>query len=45
MEGLPSHKQMLLLIQSQHVSVQIGHHQVNREEYTNDDGIHTKLQF
>jgi hypothetical protein len=41
MEGLPSRKQMLLLINSQHVSVQIGHHhQVILEEYTNGDGIH-----
>jgi hypothetical protein len=31
---------MFLLISSQHVSVQIGNHQVILEEYTNDDGIH-----
>jgi hypothetical protein len=34
MEALPSHKQVLLLINSQHVS-----RQVILEEYTNDDGI------
>jgi microcystin degradation protein MlrC len=28
MEGLPPHKQMFLLINSQHVSAQIGDHQV-----------------
>jgi hypothetical protein len=40
MEGLPSHKQVLLLINSLHVSAQIGHHQAILEEYTNDDGLH-----
>jgi hypothetical protein len=40
MEGLPSHKQIILLISSQHVSAQIGHRQVIFEEYTNDGGIH-----
>jgi hypothetical protein len=39
MEGLPSHRQMFLLINSQHVSAQIGHHQVILEEYTNGDAI------
>jgi hypothetical protein len=40
MEGLPSHKQMILLFDSLHVSAQIGHHQVFLEEYTNGGGIH-----
>jgi hypothetical protein len=39
MVQLLSHKQMSLLFDSQHVSAQIGHHQVIFEEYTNDDGI------
>jgi hypothetical protein len=33
---------MFLLFHSQHVSAQIGNHQVIFEEYTNDDGIHIK---
>jgi hypothetical protein len=43
--GLRSHKQMSLLFQSKHVSAQLGHrhHQVMREKYTNDDGIHIKV--
>jgi hypothetical protein len=40
MEGLPSHKQMFLLIDSKRISAQIGHRQVILEEYTNGDGIH-----
>jgi hypothetical protein len=32
---------MFLLTNSQHVSAQIGHHQVVLEEYINGDGIHT----
>jgi hypothetical protein len=38
MEGLRSHKQMFLLLHSQLVSAHMGHHQVIREEYTNDKG-------
>jgi hypothetical protein len=34
-EGLASHKQMFLLINSQYVSAQTGHHQVILEKYTN----------
>jgi aspartate ammonia-lyase len=37
---LPLHKQILLLINSQHVSVQKGQHQVIVEEYKNGDGTH-----
>jgi hypothetical protein len=37
-EVLPSHKEMFLLINSQHISAQIGHRQAILEEYTNDDG-------
>jgi hypothetical protein len=40
MEGLPSHKQMFLLFNAQHVSAQIGHHQAILEEYIHGDGIH-----
>jgi hypothetical protein len=36
---LPSCKQMFLLINSQRVSAQIGHHQIIPEEYTNGNGI------
>jgi hypothetical protein len=39
MEGLPSDKQMFLLISS-HVSAQTGHHQVILEEYVNGDRLH-----
>jgi hypothetical protein len=38
MEGIPLHKQMVLLISS-HVSAQIGHHHVILDEYTNGDGM------
>jgi hypothetical protein len=31
---------MILLTSSQHISAQIGHHQVILEEHTNGDGIH-----
>jgi hypothetical protein len=40
MEGLRAHKLMFLLIYSQHVSAQRGHHQAIRGEYTNDDRSH-----
>jgi hypothetical protein len=36
----PSHKQMFVRINSQQISVQMGHHQVTLEEH--GDGIHTK---
>jgi hypothetical protein len=36
--------QIFSLFHPQLVSVQIGHHYVIPEEYTNDDGIHIKLQ-
>jgi hypothetical protein len=39
MEGLSSHKRMFLLIDSQHVSVQVDHRQLILEEYTNDNEI------
>lgn len=39
-EGLSSHVQMFLLIISKHVAIQIGYHQVIREEHTNGEGIH-----
>jgi hypothetical protein len=49
MEGLLSHKNMFLLFHSQYVSVQISHHQVIREEYTNDDSTfltnHLKMAY
>jgi hypothetical protein len=45
MKGLPSHKRMFLLIDSQHVSVQLGHHQVILEDYTNGDGIGINENF
>jgi hypothetical protein len=38
---LPEHKQMFLLVDSQHVSAQIGHHQVILAVYTNGDGLRT----
>jgi hypothetical protein len=38
MEGIPSHKQIFLLI-STHVSAHIGHHQAVLDEYTSSDGI------
>jgi hypothetical protein len=44
MEVLPSQEQMFLLFHSQHVSAQIGHYQVLREKYANDDGIDIKAQ-
>jgi hypothetical protein len=47
--GVTSHTQMLLVYNSQHVSAQIGHHQVVLEEYTNVDGIlknyNTSIEF
>jgi hypothetical protein len=43
-EGFPYTQSHFLLLHSQHASAQIGYHQVIREEYTNDDGIHIKLQ-
>jgi hypothetical protein len=41
-EGLPSHMLMFLLFHSQHVSAQMGSHQMFHVEYTNDDGICVK---
>jgi hypothetical protein len=40
MEVLPLHKQILLLINSQYVSVQTGQHQVIVEQYKHGDGTH-----
>jgi hypothetical protein len=40
MEGLPSYKQMFLLINSQHVLVQSGSHQASLEENTEGDVVH-----
>jgi hypothetical protein len=39
MEGVPSHKQLFLLINSRYISAQIGHHKAILEEYTDGDGI------
>jgi hypothetical protein len=44
MQKLPSHKQLFLLFRSEHISSQIGHHQVMREECQHDGGICKKLQ-
>jgi hypothetical protein len=33
----------MFLLLSQHVSAYIGHRQVIREEYTNDNGIYIKI--
>jgi hypothetical protein len=44
--GMVTITQVSLLFQSQHSSAQIGHHQVIREEYLNDDGIYIyKIQY
>jgi hypothetical protein len=40
MDGLLSHKEIFILMNSQNVSAQMGHHQVIVEKYTNGDGIH-----
>jgi hypothetical protein len=42
MVGLPLQKQMALLFHSHYVPAQTGHHQVIREQYTNDEGIYLK---
>jgi hypothetical protein len=39
------YKYIFLLISSQLVSNQIGHHQVILEEYTNGEGLHIILHF
>jgi hypothetical protein len=39
-EGVTSRKQMFLLISSQHVSAQTGHHQMILEENTNGNEMH-----
>lgn len=41
--GMVTVTQIFLLFRSQHISAQIGGHQMIREEHTNDDWIHIKL--
>jgi hypothetical protein len=40
MEGLPLHRQMFLLISSEHISAQIGNHQIILKVYINGGRVY-----